>query len=334
MMLKLSRQSRVCVLGAGSWGTALALYFSTCFEHVHLWSFDPKEASRLETDRENKQYLPDIPFPDNLHCGHQLDSLLTADSLVVVAVPSHVFIETLYKLNDLKKNISAVVIATKGVTSTGEFLHKVSEEVLGETYPLALLSGPSFAKEVAQAMPTSITLASKQGILLEQLAPIFHSSIFRIETSSDLTGVALGGLVKNVVAIAVGLSDGLGFGANARAALITRGIQEMGLMAKAMGAQTETVMGLAGLGDLVLTTTDNQSRNRRFGLALGQGMTMDEAQAQIGQVVEGKSNVKELMILAQRYKQTLPICQQIFEIVYNNLSGKQAMQNILDNHSV
>lgn len=333
MMLTLSRQSRVCVLGAGSWGTALALYFSTCFDNVHLWSFDPEEAARLQADRENKQYLPGISFPDNLHCGHQLDELLISNSLVIVAVPSHVFVETLSKLNDLKQNISAVVIATKGVTSTGEFLHKVSEDVLGATYPLALLSGPSFAKEVAQAMPTSITLASKQDILLEQLAPIFHSPLFRIETSSDLIGVALGGLIKNVVAIAVGLSDGLGFGANARAALITRGIQEMSLMANAMGAKTETVMGLAGLGDLVLTTTDNQSRNRRFGLALGKGLSMTDAEIQIGQVVEGKSNVKELMILAKRYKQTLPICQQIFEIVYNGLSGEQAMQNILENDS-
>tara|TARA_R110002110_G_scaffold65206_4_gene179993 strand:- start:75780 stop:76781 length:1002 start_codon:yes stop_codon:yes gene_type:complete len=332
-MLTLSRQSRVCVLGAGSWGTALALYFSTCFDQVHLWSFDPSEASRLQADRENKQYLPGVSFPENLHIDHSLDGLLASETLVIVAVPSHVFAETLSKLNTLKKNISAVVIATKGVTSTGEFLHNVSQHVLGETCPLALLSGPSFAKEVAQAMPTSITLACNQNDLLEQLAPLLHSAIFRIETSTDLTGVALGGLVKNVVAIAVGLSDGLGFGANARAALITRGVQEMYLMAQAMGAKTETVMGLAGLGDMVLTTTDNQSRNRRFGLALGQGLSMDEAQTQIGQVVEGKSNVKELMILAERYQQYLPICQQIFEVVYNGLPGQQAMQNILDNHT-
>lgn len=327
MIGSLSRQSEVCVLGAGSWGTALALHLAKQFRSVRLWSFEQTEALSITANRENKTFLPGILLPDNISCSAALDDCLPADGLCVVAVPSHAFVETLKKIQPFANGLSALVIATKGVTQSGDFLHQHAADTLN--IPVALLSGPSFAKEVALGLPSSLTLASENKELIEKLTPLIHSQKFRVEPSSDCIGVALGGLLKNVIAIAVGLSDGLGYGANARAALITRGVQEMLSITLALGGRNETVLGLAALGDLVLTTTDDQSRNRRFGLALGKGLSIQLAEEQIGQVVEGKGNVKELMMLAKRYDLTLPICEQIHQLVCQDVSAERVMDNIL-----
>lgn len=316
------------VLGCGSWGTALALYSSTRFEQLKLWGAFADEVKALNQDRENKKYVPGIQFPKHLVCTSSLEDAFEADALVLICVPSHVFVDTLKQLKPFASKIKTLIIATKGVTEDGLFLHEIAEEILN--VPVAILSGPSFAKEVAMKMPTSLSLASKSTVVLKEVTPLFHSAFFRIYPSTDVRGVAIGGVVKNVIAIAVGISDGLGFGANARAALITKGLHEMSLLTKAVGGQLETIMSLAGLGDMVLTTTDNQSRNRRFGLALGYGQAVEVAEKSIGQVVEGKRNVKDLLLMARQYNVALPICSQVEQIIYNAKSAQNAMLDLLN----
>lgn len=327
-MSELLARLPLIVLGCGSWGTALALYGATRFEQLKLWGPFADEINMLNQDRENKKYIPGVKFPKHLVCTASLDEALEADSLVLICVPSHVFVETITHLKPFTSKIKTLIIATKGVTENGLFLHELAEEILG--VPVAVLSGPSFAKEVAMKMPTSVSLASKSADVLTHLTPLLHSAFFRIYPSTDVRGVAIGGVVKNVIAIAVGISDGLGFGANARAALITKGLQEMSLLSRAVGGQLETIMSLAGLGDMVLTTTDNQSRNRRFGLALGQGQAVDAAEQAIGQVVEGKRSVKELLLMAKQYKVELPICEQMEQVIYGAKPAQNAMLDLLN----
>ena len=224
-----------------------------------------------------------------------------------------------------------VVWATKGLEAhTGRLLQDVAREVLGNEIPLAVLSGPTFAKELAAGLPTAIAVASTDNLFLEQLQQLFHcGKSFRVYKNPDFIGVQLGGAVKNVIAIGAGMSDGMGFGANARTALITRGLAEMSRLGKALGADAATFMGMAGLGDLVLTCTDNQSRNRRFGMMLGQGLDVDTAQEKIGQVVEGYRNTKEVRALAEQVGVEMPITEQIYQILYQHKDVKEAALALL-----
>ncbi len=213
---------------------------------------------------------------------------------------------------------------------TGRLLKDVAYDIIGENYSLAVLSGPTFAKELAMGMPTAISVASPDSEFVADLQEKIHcSKTFRVYANSDFIGMQLGGAVKNVIAIGAGMSDGIGFGANARTALITRGLAEMSRLGAALGAQPETFMGMAGLGDLVLTCTDNQSRNRRFGLALGQGKDVDTAQEEIGQVVEGYRNTKEVWLLSQRMGVEMPIVDQIYQVLYQGKDARLAAQDLL-----
>ena len=328
-MIEAKARPPLVVLGCGSWGTALALYGASRFERVTLWGPFSEEIDALTRDRENKKYIPGVVIPQNIHCTTSLEEAFKENCIVLVSVPSHVFIKTIQAIAPFVSQFKALIIATKGVTEEGLFLHERTKALLTGV-PIAMLSGPSFAKEVAQKMPTAITLASMDTAMLEELHTILHSPSFRVFPSDDLYGVAIGGVVKNVIAIAVGMSDGVGFGANARAALITQGLQEMSVLNRAVGGKEETIVSLAALGDMVLTTTDNQSRNRRFGIALGLGQSVDLAEEEIGQVVEGKRNVKELLLLAARYQVDLPIAKQVYQVVYEGKSAKQAMLDILN----
>ncbi|AHM76425.1 NAD(P)H-dependent glycerol-3-phosphate dehydrogenase [Yersinia hibernica] len=319
------------VIGAGSYGTALAITLARNGHQVVLWGHDPKHIQTLQQDRCNQAFLPDVPFPDTLLLETDLARALAASRDVLVVVPSHVFGAVLNQLKPYLRPDARIVWATKGLEAeTGRLLADVAREVLGESIPLAVISGPTFAKELAAGLPTAIALASTDGQFSEDLQQLLHcGKSFRVYSNPDFIGVQLGGAVKNVIAIGAGMSDGIGFGANARTALITRGLAEMTRLGSALGADPSTFMGMAGLGDLVLTCTDNQSRNRRFGIMLGQGLGVQEAQDKIGQVVEGYRNTKEVLALAQRYGVEMPITEQIYQVLYSHKNAREAALTLL-----
>jgi len=246
-------------------------------------------------------------------------------------VPSHAFADTLQQIKPALVEGAQVAWATKGLEpNTGRLLQEVALQELGDEMPLAVLSGPTFAKEMAMGLPTAISVSSTSTEFAQQLADLLHCGrSFRVYNNDDFIGIQLGGAVKNVIAIGAGMSDGVGFGANARTALITRGLAELTRLGCALGAKQETFMGMAGLGDLILTCTDNQSRNRRFGLALGKGEGVDAAIESIGQVVEGFRNTKEVYLLAQRAGVEMPITEQIYKVLYENKDMKEAAMALL-----
>ena len=320
----------VAVFGVGSWGTALALLLARNGHTVRLWGHDPEEVAPLGQDRENRRYLPGIHFPDALTVGADLSIALAGADLALVVVPSHAYRATLEQLRPHLAAATGLAWATKGLEpGTGLFLHEVTAEVLGAAWPAAVISGPSFASEVAQWLPTAVTVAAREADYAHRVAMVLHGSNLRAYTSSDVIGVELGGAIKNVLAIATGIADGLGFGANARAALITRGLAEMVRLGLAVGGQRETFMGLAGVGDLVLTCTDDQSRNRRFGLDIGRGGTVEAALATIGQVVEGAATAREALRLARQRRVEMPITEQVDRVLHHDRNPRRAVEILL-----
>ncbi|MEN3262041.1 NAD(P)H-dependent glycerol-3-phosphate dehydrogenase [Sodalis endosymbiont of Spalangia cameroni] len=319
------------VIGAGSYGTALAITLARNGHEVLLWGHDPAHIQALEAARCNQAFLPDVPFPPTLRLEASLPTALAASRDVLIVVPSHVFGSVLTQLKPHLRQDARIVWATKGLEAeTGRLLQEVAREVLGDEIPLAVVSGPTFARELAAGLPTAIALAATDATFSADLQRLLHcGKSFRVYNNPDLIGVQLGGAVKNVIAIGAGISDGIGFGANARTALITRGLAEMSRLGAAMGAEPGTFMGMAGLGDLVLTCTDNQSRNRRFGMLLGQGAGVEDAQEKIGQVVEGYRNTKEVLALANRYGVEMPITEQIYQVLYQNKNAHQAALTLL-----
>lgn len=324
-------QTPITVLGAGSYGTALAMTFSRNGSPTYLWGHNPAHIAQMQTERQNYRFLPDVIFPEELHLESNLAQAMEYSQDILIVVPSHAFGEILIKIKPHLKAHHRLIWATKGLErNTGRLLQTVVEEQLGTQYPLAVLSGPTFAKELAQGLPTAITLASNN----EQFAQEFQSRIhcskhFRVYINSDMIGVQLGGAIKNVIAIGAGISDGMGFGANARTALITRGIAEISRLGTSLGANPNTFMGMSGLGDLVLTCTDNQSRNRRFGLMLGEGLDAKTAMENIGQVVEGFYNTKEAYLLAQRQGVEMPITEQIYQMLFCGKSAQDVAISLL-----
>ncbi|RUO78678.1 NAD(P)H-dependent glycerol-3-phosphate dehydrogenase [Pseudidiomarina taiwanensis] len=324
-------QHAVTVLGAGSYGTALAFCFARKGTPTTLWGRDSAQIEQMRSTRENKRYLPGIPFPDSLVVTDDLAQAVAASDNIVVVVPSSAFAQVLKDIKPLLREHARVAWATKGLEpNTGRLLYEVAEETLGTERSLAVLSGPTFAMEMAKGLPTAISMSSKDNDFVEELSELLHcDKSFRVYTNDDFIGVQLGGAVKNVIAIGAGMADGIGFGANARTALITRGLAELTRLGLKLGARPETFTGMAGLGDLILTCTDDQSRNRRLGLALGQGKTVEEAMAEIGQAVEGYRNTKEVVALARRNGVEMPICEQLYEVLYGDMSPRQAAINLL-----
>ncbi|MCC2667056.1 MAG: hypothetical protein K0S63_972 [Gammaproteobacteria bacterium] len=321
----------LAILGAGSWGTALALHLSRLNQTIRLWTFEKKHAIDLQTEKTNNHYLPGHPFPSTLHPTDQMADAIQGVQDILIVVPSMGFRNTVTQLKPLLQPDMRIVWATKGLDeNTGQLLHEVIEEVLGKEYSYAVLAGPSFAGEVARALPTAVVIASSNPGFAQDLSVRFNTPFFRVYLSNDIIGVEVGGVVKNVLAIATGISDGMGFGANARCALITRGLAEMMRLGRALGGQLDTLTGLAGLGDLILTCTDNQSRNRRFGLALGQGKNASIAEKEIGQVVEGKRNAELIIQLAHKAKIEMPIVEAVWELLQEKITAQQAMRALLD----
>ncbi len=326
----MTRQEPILVLGAGSWGTALAMVLARNGNKVWLWGRDVAHIKQMIDSRQNARFLPDIPFPETLQPITCLEACVAQVLEIVIVVPSHGFRETLNICTPYLTTTARVCWATKGLENdTGLLLHQVAEQMVGSRRPLAVLSGPSFAKEVASGLPTAVTIASESEEYAQDLVRLFHNPDFRPYTSTDMIGVQLGGAVKNIMAIAAGIADGLGLGANTRAALITRGLTEMVRFGTTLGGQRETFMGLAGLGDLVLTCTDNQSRNRRFGYAIAQGCDIGQAQTEIGQVVEGVRATHEVNRLAQKNGIDMPIVEQVENVLQEVCTPLEAVQALL-----
>jgi glycerol-3-phosphate dehydrogenase (NAD(P)+) len=317
----------VLVLGAGSWGTALALALARNQHSVYLWDIDTALIDSIKKEGCNSRYIPSVPFPENLFPIDSIDKAPADIKMVVNAVPCHGLRSSLAQLKSFSD--VSVCLACKGFEpGTQKLNHQVVEEAL-EGCSVAILSGPSFAKEVAKGLPTAVTIAAKDSDVAQAFADLFHSDVFRTYTHHDYIGVQIGGAVKNVMAIAAGIADGLGFGANTRSALITRGLREIMQLGLAMGAQPETFMGLTGLGDLVLTCTDNQSRNRSLGLLLAEGLSIQEASNKIGQAIEGLKTAKEVSELAKHYKIEMPITEQVNNVLQSKCTPREAVQNLL-----
>jgi glycerol-3-phosphate dehydrogenase (NAD(P)+) len=320
----------VAVLGAGSWGTALAVQFARNGRPVRLWGRDRALLAAMAQSRRNERYLPSVPLPDSVQIEPALSSALAGARDVLVVVPSQALRSV---LTELAPHLAAgmhVAWATKGFEQgSGKLPHQVAREVLGPERRVAVLSGPTFAREVGAGLPTAMTVASPDREYAAALAHELSSANFRAYTSTDIMGVEIGGAVKNPLAVGAGLSDGLGFGANTRVALITRGLREMTRLGVALGAQAETFMGLAGLGDLVLTCTDDQSRNRRFGLLLAAGRSAQAALTEIGQAVEGYAAARAIHSVAARAGVEMPLCEMVYRVLYEELPAKDAVRALM-----
>jgi glycerol-3-phosphate dehydrogenase (NAD(P)+) len=322
--------SAVAVLGAGSWGTALAVQFARSGRPTRLWGRDPARLAAMARERRNERYLAAGAFPPSLNVEPSLAQAMRGACDVLIAVPSHAFRSLLEAIAPLLTPEMRLAWATKGFElPSGLLPHQVARAVLGPKRAVAVLSGPTFAREVGAGLPTAMTIASSDSAFAKALAQDVSSEQFRAYTSTDIAGVEVGGAVKNVLAVGAGLSDGLGFGANTRVALITRGLAEMMRLGVALGAQRDTFMGLAGLGDVVLTCTDDQSRNRRFGLELAAGKTAEQALAAIGQVVEGYPAAKALHAVAARAAVEMPLCEGVYRVLYEGVPARDAVRALM-----
>ena len=320
----------IAVIGAGSWGTALAMHISSSGRKVYLWGHEPEQMTALAADRSNEQFLPGLTFPDSLEVLVDLSELPASCRKFLVVVPSHAFRQVLRVLLQLPASPTIIAWGTKGLEKgTSLFMSNIADEELPAEIQTSAISGPSFAGEVARGMPTAITVASSNDETAAEVATWLHHHQFRAYTQEDLIGVQVGGALKNVMAIAAGISDGLGFGANARAALITRGLAEITRLGIRAGGQMETFMGLAGMGDLVLTCTDNQSRNRRVGLGLGEGASLEQTMQKIGQEAEGVQSAAAAWELSRKLDVAMPITEQVYNVIYKDLPALQAVENLL-----
>lgn len=327
-MLK-NNNKTIAILGTGSWGSALAVLLANNGFDINLWGKFKEEVDALKKNHCNIQYLPGIAFPSNIKIFSAIEEALANANEILIVVPSHAFDETLKLIKPFTNLNTKLAWASKGLDNNDRLLHEAVKEIIGDI-PMLVLSGPTFAKEVASKMPTAITAASNNHDFAKKWAQYLHNDTFRVYTSNDLIGVQICGAVKNVLAIAVGISDGMGFGSNTRCALITRGLAELTRLGLNLGGKMETFMGLAGLGDLVLTCTDNQSRNRRFGLALGNAMDSTSAIKSINQVIEGIPNARSVYNLAKKHQVEMPITEQVYKILFENLSPQKAVKILLE----
>lgn len=316
----------ITVLGAGSWGTALAILLARNGHRVNLWARDAQHVAKMQDASRNARYIPDTEFPNSLQAVGDFTKAVEVADYVLIAIPSHGFRELVQQLAPFQKPI---IWATKGIEPVSKkMLHQVLAEELGAVHPCALLTGPSFAKEVAAGQPTAVVIASRNQTFANEVIELCVNPHFRPYYCSDIIGAEIGGAAKNVLAIAAGISDGLGFGANTRCALIARGLNEITRLGVTLDAKPETFTGLSGIGDMILTCTDNLSRNRRFGLALGEGKSAEQAFTEIGQIVEGADNVKQIHELALEHDIDMPITENVYRILQQEISPKQAVENL------
>jgi glycerol-3-phosphate dehydrogenase (NAD(P)+) len=323
-------QSRIAVFGAGSWGTALAIQLARNGIQVNLWGHEPSHIENLIRQGENQAYLPGIKLDSKIVPVSSVEDCLQDAQLVLIVIPSKAFRNFLKLLKPALQADISIFWASKGFEiETGKLMHElVTEELPGHHY--GVISGPTFASEVARGLPAAITCAGDDPATNNYFASLLHGNRFRCYTSSDVIGVEVGGALKNILAIAVGIADGLGFGANTRAALMTRGLVEVMRLGKRLGAREETLMGLAGLGDLILTCTDDQSRNRRFGLSIGKGVPVEEAEIAVGQTVEGLRAAQAIYQMSRKLGLELPIMEQVYHVLYDGVTPLDAVK-LLEN---
>ncbi len=320
------------VIGAGSWGTTLADLLAKKRHRVTLWAYEKELVSEMEISRENTVYLPGIKLADNLNVTASLEEAVSGKDLLLFVVPSQVLRRVLVEAVPHIPPDAIIVSASKGIeVETLKLVSQVYEESLPEAMyrRFAVLSGPSFAREVAMEMPTAVVAAAADPLIAKGVQDIFNCPFFRVYTNSDVTGVELGGAVKNVIAIAAGIADGLGFGCNTRAALITRGLAEISRLGQALGARGETFAGLAGMGDLVLTCTGDLSRNRSVGIQLGQGRTLAAILAEMRMVAEGVKTTESTCLLAWKLGIEMPIAFKVNEILYNDRPARDAVIELM-----
>ena len=318
------------VLGAGSWGTALAALLARNGHAATLWGRDIQQMRTMQVTQENSKYLPGLPLPPTLNYTHDLTHAIAQADTIVLAVPSHNFRDYIQKLSPWLSGERAIIWACKGLEKgTAKLLHEIALEELPSLHRVAVISGPTFAKEVLQGLPSAATVAAEEADFASLAASWFQGESFRTYANTDIIGVEIGGALKNVLAIAAGIADGLGFGANTRAALITRGLAELMRLGEQLGGQRETLMGLSGLGDLVLTCTDNLSRNRRFGLALARGLNTEQAIQEIGQAVEGIYTTAEAYRLSDQKAVDMPIVNEVYDVLYQDKDPLAAVHSLL-----
>lgn len=318
---------KIAVIGSGSWGSAISVLLAEKDNDVYLWSWIQEETDRLNRDRENKEFLPGIPFPDNITCTHDMKECIENAEVIVTAAPSPATRTTAKQMAPFVKKGQIIVNISKGLE--GELrLSEVYKSEIPQA-DVAVLSGPSHAEEVSRRIPTTVVIASKSKESAEFLQDVFMTEHFRVYTSSDVIGVELGGALKNVIALCAGISDGLGYGDNTKAALITRGMAEMSRLGVAMGADAATFAGLSGIGDLIVTGTSTLSRNHTAGTLLGQGLSLEETLKKVHMVVEGVNTATAAYELAKKYGVTTPIIDQAYAVLYQGVNPRDAVNNLM-----
>lgn len=320
---------KVSVIGAGSWGSALAVLLANNGHEVTLWTHDPHEIEMLSTKREQQDKLPGVKLPDNIKIEADLETALTDEDVVVMAVPSPVVRTVAKQMAPFIKDGQVIVNVAKGIE---DITYKTLSDIIEEEIPNAevcVLSGPSHAEEVGRGIPTTVVVGAKNKETAEMLQDVFMNKVFRVYTSSDIVGIELGGALKNVIALAAGTVDGLGYGDNTKAALMTRGIAELTRLGEALGGKPETFSGLTGVGDLIVTCTSVHSRNRKAGYLMGKGMTADEAMKEVKMVVEGVYSAKAALGLAKKYHVSVPIVEAVNRVLFENADPKEEVSNLL-----
>lgn len=319
----------ITVLGAGAWGTALAI--SLAQRHcVTLWARNAQQIAEMRASGVNQRYLPDSPLPPELRLEHDFNGALMGVEMIVLAVPISALRETLSKIARLPAPVAVIWLCKGFEADTALLAHQVVAEILPPAFPCGVLSGPSFAQEVAHGLPTALVLASSDMEFARQAAQSLHNARLRIYTSSDVIGVEVGGAVKNVLAIAAGISDGMGFGHNTRAALLTRGLSEMTRLGIKLGGRAETLGGLSGVGDMILTCTGDLSRNRKVGLLLAQKYDLASILRELGHVAEGVYSVRAVHQLVQQQGVDMPICEAVYRILYEQVEASSAVEELLN----
>ncbi|QPJ65941.1 MAG: NAD(P)-dependent glycerol-3-phosphate dehydrogenase [Candidatus Nitrohelix vancouverensis] len=324
------RNTKLAVLGAGSWGTALSINLAKRLERVDLWVYEKDLFDLIETTRENSYFLPGVPLPSAIHPTHSLKEAVAGKEILLLAIPTHFIRETLATIQPFLAPNCLIVNAGKGIENdTLCVIHEIIEQILGSSIRTATISGPTFAAEIAQDAPSALVAAAKTMADAEIVQELFNGPDLRVFASNDLIGVETGGALKNVIAIAAGISDGLGLGHNARAALITRGLVEISRIGTAMGARPETFSGLSGLGDLVLTCTGDLSRNRSVGIKLGQGQSLAEITGGMKMVAEGVRTVKSARDLKNKFGLQASVIEETYQILYENKPPSLALRDLM-----
>ena len=320
---------KISVIGAGSWGSALAVLLANNGHQVTLWSHDPHEVEMLQNDREQKDKLPGVILPDNITVEADLETSLTNQDVVVMAVPSPVVRSVAKQMAPFVNKGQVIVNVAKGIEDvTYMTLSDIIEQEIPDAQ-VCVLSGPSHAEEVGRGIPTSVVIGSRKKELAEMLQDVFMNHVFRVYTSPDIIGIELGGALKNVIALAAGITDGLGYGDNTKAALMTRGIAELSRLGVALGGRLETFSGLTGVGDLIVTCTSVHSRNRKAGYLMGKGKTADEAMKEVKMVVEGVYSAKAALGLAKKYGVSVPIVEAVNHVLFENADPKEEVTSLL-----